>query len=62
MKITAANIDRVDLHVDGRPVVSVDVTAGPTLIQLPRPVAAARVVAKGYRDAALVVSAAMTIP
>jgi C-terminal processing protease CtpA/Prc len=62
MKITAANIDRVDLHVDGRPVVSVDVTAGPTLIQLPKPVAAARVVAKGYRDAALVVSAAMTIP
>ena len=62
MKITAANVDRVDLHVDGRPVASVDVTASPTTIPLPKPVASGRVVAKGYRAGALVVSAGLMIP
>ena len=62
MKVTSANVDRVDLHVDGRPVASVDVTASLTVIPLPKPVAAARVVAKGYRGDALVVSAGVTIP
>ena len=62
LKVTAANVDRVDIHVDGRPVASVDVTASPTLIPLPKPVAAGRVVANGYRAGELVVSAGMTIP
>ena len=62
MKVTATNVDRVDLHVDGRPVASVDVAASPAVIPLPKPVAAARIVAKGYRDDVLVVSAGMTIP
>ena len=62
LKVTAANVDRVDIHVDGRPVASVDVTASPTLIPLPKPVAAGQVVANGYRGGELVVSAGMTIP
>ena len=62
LKVTTAQIDRVDIDVDGRPVASVDVTASPTQILLPKPVAAGRVAVKGYRDGALVASAAMTIP
>ena len=62
LKVTTAQIDRVDIDVDGRPVASVDVTASPTQIPLPKPVAAGRVAAKGYRGGALVASAAMTIP
>jgi hypothetical protein len=62
MQIAATNIDRVDLHVDGRPVASVDIAASPTVIPLPKPIAAGRVVARGYRGGALVVSAGMQIP
>ena len=62
LKVTTSNVDRVDIHVDGRPVASVDVTASQTLIALPKPVAAGRVVANGYRGGELVVSAGMTIP
>ncbi len=62
LKVTTAQIERVDIDVDGRPVASVDVTASPTQIPLPKPVAAGRVAARGYRGGALVASAAMTIP
>ena len=57
-------VTRYDPGVVGVPLISpvVDVTASPTQIPLPKPVAAGRVAAKGYRDGALVVSAALTIP
>jgi C-terminal processing protease CtpA/Prc len=62
VQVTATNLDRVDLHVDERPVASVDVTASPTVMPLPKPITAARVVARGYRGDALVASAGLTIP
>ena len=62
VRVTATNVDRVDLHVDERPVASVDVTSSPTVIALTKPIAAGRVVAKGYRGGTLVVSAGITIP
>jgi peptidase S41-like protein len=62
VRVTATNLDRVDLHVDERPVASVDITSSPTVIALPKPVAAGRVVAHGYRSGTLVVSAGITIP
>lgn len=62
VRVTATNLNRVDLHVNGRPVASVDVTASPLLVPLAKPVTAGRIVARGYRGDALVVSAAATIP
>jgi len=62
VRVSATNVDRIDLHVDERPVASVDVTANRTVIALPKPIAAGRAVAKGYRGGTLVVSAGMTIP
>ena len=62
VQVTATNLDRVDLHVDERPVASVNIAASPTVMALPKPIAAARVVARGYRGAALVASAGVTIP
>jgi len=40
----------------------VDVTASPAVIALPKPIAAGRILAKGYRGGALAVSARITIP
>jgi len=62
VRVTAMKVDRVDLYVDERPVASVDVTASPTVIALPKPIAAGRVLAKGYRGGTPVVSARITIP
>jgi hypothetical protein len=58
VRVTVANVDRVDVLVDGRPVVSQDVTAGATTIALPRPVpAGGRIAAQGFRGGKLVASA-----
>ena len=62
VRVTATKVDRVDLYVDDRPVASVDVTASPAVIALPKPIAAGRILAKGYRGGALAVSARITIP
>jgi hypothetical protein len=62
-KVQAAsgNIDRVDLLVDDRPVVSIDVSAGSTDITLPKALpAGTRLVAHGHRAGALVSSARLT--
>jgi hypothetical protein len=61
VQVTATDVDRVDLHVDDRPVESVDVTSSPMAIPLPKPLTQGRVVAKGYRAGVLVVSARITI-
>lgn len=58
VRLTSANIDRVDILVDDRPVVSQDVTPGPASITLPRPVpAGGRITAQGFRKGTLVASA-----
>lgn len=59
VQVTSTNIDRVDLFVDGRPVVSSDVGAGgSTKIAVPKPIAAkSRVEAVGYRKGELVARA-----
>jgi Peptidase family S41 len=57
IEATATNIDRVDVRVDERPVQSVDLTSSPTTINLPKPVSTGHIVAEGYRDGELVVSA-----
>ena len=62
LQVTASNIDRVDLHIDDRPVLSVDVTSSPTTITLPKPIASGRILGTGYRAGALVVSARIAIP
>jgi hypothetical protein len=62
VRVTATKVDRVDLYVDERPVASVDVTATPTVIALPKPIAAGRILAKGYRGGTPVVSARIAIP
>jgi hypothetical protein len=56
--VTASNLDRVDILVNGRPVDSVDVTAPSMTVTLPTPVlAGARLSAQGYRQNVLVASA-----
>jgi C-terminal processing protease CtpA/Prc len=58
LKVTSRNIDRVDLIVDGRPVLSTDVKAGAVEITLPNPVKqGSQILAEGYREGALVSSA-----
>jgi C-terminal processing protease CtpA/Prc len=56
--VTSANLDRVDILVNGRPIESVDVTAASMNVTLPTPVTAgARLSAQGYRQNVLVASA-----
>jgi hypothetical protein len=62
IQMTATSVDRVDLYVDDRPVLSLDITSSPMAIPLPKPLTKGRVVAKGYRANALVVSARIAIP
>jgi C-terminal processing protease CtpA/Prc len=58
LRVTSRNIDRVDLIVDGRPVLSTDVKAGAVEITLPNPVKqGSQILAEGYREGALVSSA-----
>jgi hypothetical protein len=61
IQVAATDVDRVDLHVDDRPVESVDITSSPMAIPLPKPLTQGRVVAKGYRADVLVVSARLAI-
>ena len=61
IQVAATDVDRVDLHVDDRPVESLDITSSPMAIPLPKPLTQGRVVAKGYRADVLVVSARIAI-
>jgi hypothetical protein len=57
-QIDSSNLDRVDLLVEDRPVLSLDVAGGPLVVTLPHPLQAASTLsAKGYREGQLVVSA-----
>ena len=57
LNVLSSGIDRVDLLVDGRPVVSSDITASPAQIRFPKPVAVgSKVTALGFRKGDLVVS------
>jgi hypothetical protein len=59
--IRSRNIDRVDILVDGRPLLTADVVAEQIDLDLPRPAAkGASIRAQGYRQGALVSSARMT--
>jgi C-terminal processing protease CtpA/Prc len=50
LTLESENLDRVDIFVDGRPVLSQDVKDGTVIVKLPAPVASgAKVVANGYR-------------
>jgi C-terminal processing protease CtpA/Prc len=56
IQVKAANIDRVDLFVDNRPVASVDVSSAPKTIKLPSAATGKNLVeAFGYRGGTLVV-------
>lgn len=56
--VEVENVDRVDLYVDGRPIVSRNVVPGTADISLPEAVPSGRLLlAHGYRDGDLVVSA-----
>jgi hypothetical protein len=61
VRVTSENIDRVDLLLDDRPLLSQDVGAAPVSIKLPKPVAAGVVAAKGYRQGELVASARLAL-
>ena len=61
LRITSGHIDRVDLLVDDRPLLSRDVSSSSTEIALPKPLKkGASVVAQGYSRGALVSSARMS--
>jgi C-terminal processing protease CtpA/Prc len=54
--VDSTNIDRVDLYLNDRPIVSQNVTAAPFAVSLPSPATAGDIlVAYGYRKGALVV-------
>lgn len=56
-KVEGSGIDRVDILVDGRPVLSQDIAAAPINVTLPAPLAGgAMLTANGYRESGLVVS------
>jgi C-terminal processing protease CtpA/Prc len=58
LKVTSRNIDRVDVIVNGRPVLSKDVRPGSVEIALPDPVQpGSHLLAEGYRQGTLVSSA-----
>jgi hypothetical protein len=62
LRITSSNVDRVDLLVDDRPVLSQDLSAAATDVPLPRPLAAgSMVVAQGYRQGVLVSNARLSV-
>ncbi|MEO8078610.1 MAG: S41 family peptidase [Acidobacteriota bacterium] len=62
IRVTSENIDRVDVRIDDRPVLSQDVTRSAMTITLPKPVAAGgQATATGYRRGELVVSARLEI-
>jgi len=62
LRITAKNIDRLDLSIEDRPLISSDVSDGSTDIPLPRALTAgARIVARGYRQGHLVSSARLRL-
>ncbi|MEO5740250.1 MAG: S41 family peptidase [Vicinamibacterales bacterium] len=62
LRITSRNIDRVDLLVNDRPLLSGDLSAGSAEIALPKALAAgSRIVAQGYRKGALVSSSRLTV-
>jgi hypothetical protein len=62
IRITSKNIDRVDLLVNDRPLVSRDITGASAEVTLPKPLAAgSTLVAQGYREDALVSSARLTV-
>jgi len=62
VKVTATNVARVDLSVADRPVESVDYKNAPVSVALRSPVPAAggRILARGFRQGQLVVSARLT--
>lgn len=61
-KIDSSNIDRVDMFISGRPVLSLDVTTSSTTAVLPAPAAAgSSVSANGYRQGDLVVSTRLQV-
>jgi hypothetical protein len=58
--VSAANVDRVDLHLEDRPLQSIDITSSPVVLPLPTPLGGGHhLVAKGYRGTTLVVCARM---
>ena len=62
LRITAKNIDRLDLSIEDRPLISSDVSDGSTDIPLPRALTAGtRIVARGYRQGHLVSSARLRL-
>ena len=62
LRITSRNIDRIDLLVEGRPLLSQDLTTQEADIVLPTPLTAGtRIAAQGYREGVLVSSARATV-
>jgi hypothetical protein len=62
VRVTSTNIDRVDLLVDDRPLLSHDVGASAVSIKLPKAVATGgRIAANGYRQGELVASARLAV-
>lgn len=58
LRVVSSGIDRVDVSIDDRPVASIDVGAGSTVVSLPKPVSGqSTVIAQGFREGVLVVSA-----
>jgi hypothetical protein len=58
----AANLDRIDLLVNGRPVVSQDVTAGTGSMTLPAPAPAdSTLTAQGFRQGTLAASTRLRV-
>ncbi|HYC59295.1 MAG TPA: S41 family peptidase [Thermoanaerobaculia bacterium] len=62
VQVTSTGIDRVDLSVNGRPVLSSDIAAASSVLPLPNAIAAgSKLTAWGFRKGALVVSARLTV-
>ena len=60
LSVSTEKLDRVDILVNGRVVVSVDVADGATEAKLPKQVPPAQIAASGYRKDKLVVRARLT--
>jgi hypothetical protein len=60
LAVKTENLDRVDILVNGRVVVSADITNGTAKLKLPKPVPGAQISAAGYRKDKLVVRGRLT--